>query len=77
MTNLLYERIDHGQGTNWGYGNRLGRTSFREAQYKGVADTIVQLIRRGTSSVIALSQPIRSDGYGLRSSAAKYVEKGW
>ena len=41
------------------YGNRLGRTSFREAQYKGVADTIVQLIRRSTSRVIAPSQPIR------------------
>ncbi len=35
------------------YGNRLGRTSFHEAQYKGVADTIVQLIRRRTSGVIA------------------------
>jgi len=35
------------------YGNRLGRTSFHGAPYKGIADTIVQLIRRGTSGVIA------------------------
>jgi predicted patatin/cPLA2 family phospholipase len=41
------------------YGNRLGRTSFREAQYKGVADTIVQLTRRSTSGVIAESQAAR------------------
>ena len=35
------------------HGNRLGRISFHEAQYIGVADTIVQLIRGGTSGVIA------------------------
>jgi hypothetical protein len=44
----------------WYPGRRaLGRTSFREAQYKGVADTIVQLIRRSTSGVIAQSQSAR------------------
>jgi len=31
------------------------------ARYKGIADTIVQLIRRSTSGVMALSQPIRSE----------------
>ena len=41
------------------YGHRLGRTSFREAHYKGVADTIVQLIRRSTSRVMAQSQAAR------------------
>jgi len=40
-------------------GNRLGCTSFRETQYKGVDDTIVQLIRRSTSGVIAESQVAR------------------
>ena len=44
------------------YGNRLGRTSFREAQYKGVADTIVQLIRRNTSGVIAESRAALEKG---------------
>jgi hypothetical protein len=29
-------------------------------QYQGIANTIVQLIRRSTSGVIAPSQPIRS-----------------
>jgi uncharacterized membrane protein len=30
-------------------------------QYQGIANTIVQLIRRGTPGVIAPSQPIRSE----------------
>jgi carbonic anhydrase len=40
---------------------RSARTLFHEAQYKGIANTIVQLIRRRTSGVIDPSQPIRSD----------------
>ena len=44
------------------YGNRLGRTSFREAQYKGVADTIIQLIRRSPSGVIAESRAVLEKG---------------
>ena len=34
---------------------------FHGAQYQGIANTIVQLIRRSTSGVIVPSQPIRSD----------------
>jgi carbonic anhydrase len=37
------------------------RTLFHGAQYKGIADTIVQLIRRSTSGVIVPSQPNRSE----------------
>ena len=43
------------------YGHRVVRTLFHGAQYQGIANTIVQLIRRSTSDVIAPSQPIRSD----------------
>jgi hypothetical protein len=38
---------------------------FHGTQYKGMADTIVQLIRRSTSGVIAPSH------------SPKYLEKGW
>ena len=43
-------------------GNRPGRTSSREARYKGVVDTIVQLIRRSTSGVIAESRAVLEKG---------------
>ena len=62
MMNLLDERIDRDQSTNWGCGNGFGRTLFHETQYKGIADTIVQLIHRSTSGLIAPSQPIRPEG---------------
>jgi len=39
------------------------------ARYKGIADTIVQLIRRSTSGVMALSQPIRSEDRRLEKRA--------
>jgi hypothetical protein len=61
MTNLLDERIDHNQSPNSGYGNGFGRTLLQGTRYKGIADTIVQLIRRSTSGVITPSQPIRSE----------------
>ena len=46
---------------DWTYGHRVVRTLFSGAQYYGIANTIVQLIRRSTSGVIRPSQPIRSD----------------
>jgi len=42
-----------------------------EAQYQGIANTIVQLIRRRTSGLIAPSQPIRSDEIAKVLSAEK------
>jgi hypothetical protein len=39
----------------------VARTLFHGVQYQGIANTIVQLIRAGTSGVIGPSQPIRSD----------------
>jgi hypothetical protein len=43
-------------------GNGLGRTSFHGAQYKGIADTMVQLIRRSTSGVIVSGAMLRRTG---------------
>jgi hypothetical protein len=45
------------------------RTPFHGAQYKGIANTIVQLIRRPTSGLIAASRPIRSDQQPLKGTA--------
>jgi hypothetical protein len=42
--------------------NGLGRTSFHGAQYKGIADTMVQLIRRNTSGVIVGGAMFRQTG---------------
>ena|ERR1700691_1459744 len=59
MTNLLDERIDQHLsmyrtcGTEW--------CVPYSAQYKGIANTIVQLICRSTAGVIAPSQPILSE----------------
>ncbi len=61
MTNLLDERIDYHQSIDWTYGHRVVRTLFQGAQYQGIANTIVQLIRRSASGVVAPSRPIRSD----------------
>ena len=61
MTNLLDERIDYHQSIDWAYGHRVVRTLFQGAQYQGIANTIVQLIRCNTSGVMAPSRPIRSD----------------
>ncbi len=41
--------------------DRRPRTSFHGAQYKGIPDTIVQLIRRRTSGVIVPLQAVRSE----------------
>lgn len=40
---------------------RSARTLFHEGRYKGIANTIVQLIHRSISGVIGASRPIRSD----------------
>ena len=61
MTNLLDERIDHHQSMDRTYGGGVVCGSFQGGRYQGIANTIVQLIRRSTSGVIAPSQPIRSD----------------
>jgi hypothetical protein len=61
MTNLLDERIDQHQSMDWTYGDRVVRTSFHGAPYQGIANTIVQLICRSTSGVIAPWQLIWSD----------------
>jgi hypothetical protein len=53
MTNLLDERIDYHQSMDCTYGHRVVRTLFHGAQYQGIANTIVQLIRRSTSGLIA------------------------
>ena len=66
MTNLLDERIDYHQSMDWTYGHRVVRTLFHGVQYQGIANTIVQLIRRSTSGVIAPSQPIRSERATLK-----------
>jgi len=55
----LDERIDHHQSTDRTYGHRVVRALFHTTQYQGIANTIVQLIRRGTWGVIAPS-PIHS-----------------
>jgi len=47
-----------------GIGNRLGRNVFHVARYKGIADTIVQLIRRSISDVISSSKPSKNLGKG-------------
>jgi len=46
---------------DWTHGRRLVRTLFHGPQYQGIANTIVQLIRRSTPGLIAPSQPIRSE----------------
>ncbi|MGD0098370.1 MAG: hypothetical protein ABSB60_17945 [Terracidiphilus sp.] len=59
MTNLLDEGIDQHQTVNdMGTGCRV---LFDTGQYQGIANTIVQLIRRSSSVVIAQSQPIPMD----------------
>jgi hypothetical protein len=60
MTNLLDERIDSRQKMGWTFGHRVARAWFQGAQYEGIANTIVQLIRLSTSGVIAASRAIRS-----------------
>jgi hypothetical protein len=45
------------------------------AQYKGIPDTIVQLIRRSTSGVIAPSQAVRKDGRDMPEATWKPHEK--
>jgi hypothetical protein len=55
MTNLLDERIDYNQGIDWTYRHRTARILFHQAQYKGIANTIVQLIRRSASGLIEAS----------------------
>src|SRR5208282_8667 len=45
------------------------RTLFHGVQYQGIANTIVQLIRRRTSGVIALSRPIRPEERHLEKAA--------
>jgi hypothetical protein len=62
MTNLLDERID--LAPNYGLDTWAQSGAHfipRAPRYEGTANTIVQLIRRSTSRVIAPSQPIRSD----------------
>ncbi len=44
-----------------GMWRQIRRTLFHGTPYKGIADTIVQLIRCSTSRVIAPSQPIRDE----------------
>jgi hypothetical protein len=61
MTNLLDERIDPDQITNWRYGYRLRSTLFHGAQYKGTADTIVQLI---SPQHLGSNHPIAADSVG-------------
>jgi hypothetical protein len=61
MTNPLDERIDHHQSMDWTNGHRVMRALFHGAQYQGIANTIVQLICRSTSSVIPPSRPIGLD----------------
>jgi hypothetical protein len=45
---------------DWTYGHRVVRILFHGAQYQGIANTNVQLIRRSNSGLIAPSQPILS-----------------
>jgi hypothetical protein len=42
-------------------------------QYEGIADTIVQLIRRSTSGVIAPSQAVRSEERRLEKRVRPYA----
>jgi len=70
MTNLLDERIDCQYGLDiWAQ----SRTLFHGPRYQGIANTIVQLIRRSTSGVIAPSQPIRSDERHVKNRLARTV----
>jgi hypothetical protein len=55
--NLLDERIDCRQSVDRETWVETRADFIAMAQYKGIADTIVQLIRRRTSGVIAPSQP--------------------
>jgi len=50
--NLLDERIDYHQSVDRETGVETRAYFIAKAQYKGIADTIVQLIRRLTSGVI-------------------------
>ena len=58
VTSLSDERIDQiwigHMGSEW-------RVLYSRGQHHGIAYAIVQLIRLGTSGVIAPSQPIRSE----------------
>ncbi len=54
----------------------MPRTLFHGAQYQGIANTIVQLIRRSTSGVIASSRPIRSDERHCKKQACPKYTKG-
>jgi hypothetical protein len=55
MTNLLDERIDCHQSMDWQERGAV-RPLFCGFRYKGIADTIVQLLHRNTSGVIAPTQ---------------------
>jgi hypothetical protein len=62
ITNLLDERIATTKYDLGIWKTDSGALYSATPKYKGIADTIVQLIRRNTSGVIVPSQPIRSDG---------------
>jgi hypothetical protein len=51
--------------------NDFAQAAIALIRYEGIADTFVQLICRSTSSVIAPSQPIRSDSNGCKNGLAR------
>jgi len=67
MTSLLDERIDRHRNMDFSaYGHRGGAYFIPRAPYKGIANTIVQLISWSAAGVIAAAQATRSVRGGLR-----------
>jgi len=52
MKNLLDERIGQHQKMEWACGRGVVQTSFFGVQYQGIANTIVQLLRRNAAGLI-------------------------
>ena len=69
MASLLDERIGYRQSLECAIGHEVVRASLHRAQYQGIADTIVQLIRRSTSGVITPSQRIGARADSARTSS--------
>jgi hypothetical protein len=76
MMNLLDERIDYHPSMDREMWKRIERL-YCNSQYQGIADTIVQLIRRRASGVIPPSQPIPSEKRHLQRRAWPHRSAIW
>src|SRR5580698_5281030 len=76
MTILLDERIDQHHNVDWTNGHRVALAPFHGAQYQGIANTIVLLIRHcapGSNRFIAADSVL--DAGTLRSTSSQIFEE--